>query len=505
MRTIRSVRSAFLTIVAAVGVLLLAPAAAQRDDAKFVDAAKVLELFTTDEEHGIPTDILQRARGIAVIPNLIRGGFLFGGRRGRGVLAIRSPNGEWSNPAFVTLTGGSFGAQFGAESADVVLVFANDRAVRNIASGKFTLGGDATAIAGPLGRRTQRPSRAEPRCTCTCIRADCSPAPRSRGRASTSTKRRARRSTATRAACRWVHRRPRRRPPRCRFSMRCELPPCCPARRPSSRRMPARPHRATRKPLHFRWSEAARAQRYCFPSRRCGTGAEWQRGPSSRAAVKRLRSRSAAALPRRPRSYSAERVSVFGIDGKRLRARHRRHDGADGSAECRRGTRRGLGSARNRGIAPTRLVGRIGSGAALRSAAASASRSRSANNFASDSCSSAGARSRSARKATAVAARRALAHSSSFNVSSRFRLQRIRTPSLARPSSMKSMMLRGSGSGAHAASAAASRSVTPAWSRTLDSPRLRIATGADTLLPKNLLLRKTQRTIARGRANGPPL
>ena len=90
-----------------------------------------------------------------MIPNLIRGGFVFGGRRGRGVLAIRSPNGEWSNPAFVTLTGGSFGAQFGAESADVVLVFANDRAVRNIASGKFTLGGDATAIAGPLGRRTQ--------------------------------------------------------------------------------------------------------------------------------------------------------------------------------------------------------------------------------------------------------------------------------------------------------------------------------------------------------------
>jgi lipid-binding SYLF domain-containing protein len=155
MRTICSVRSALLTAVAALIVLLLAPVEAQRDTDRFVDAAKVLELFTTDEEHGIPADILQRARGIAVIPNLIRGGLLLGGRRGRGVLAIRSPNGEWSNPAFVTLTGGSFGAQFGAESADVVLVFANDRSVRNIASGKFTLGGDATAIAGPLGRRTQ--------------------------------------------------------------------------------------------------------------------------------------------------------------------------------------------------------------------------------------------------------------------------------------------------------------------------------------------------------------
>jgi lipid-binding SYLF domain-containing protein len=138
------------------GTALAAPTAAQRNDnERFVDAAAVLEIFTTDGEHGIPTDILQRARGIAVIPKVIRGGFIFGGRRGRGVIAIRSPNGEWSNPAFVTLTGGSIGAQFGAESADVVLVFANERAVRNIASGKFTLGGDATAVAGPLGRRTQ--------------------------------------------------------------------------------------------------------------------------------------------------------------------------------------------------------------------------------------------------------------------------------------------------------------------------------------------------------------
>src|SRR5262245_314331 len=155
MRTIRSVRSALLTSAVALLVLLIVPAQAQRATDRFVDAAKVLELFTTDEEHGIPTDILQRARGIAVIPNVFRGGFFFGGRRGRGVLAVRSPNGEWSNPAFVTLTGGSFGAQFGAETREVALGFANDRSVRNMASGKFTLGGDATAIAGPMGRRTQ--------------------------------------------------------------------------------------------------------------------------------------------------------------------------------------------------------------------------------------------------------------------------------------------------------------------------------------------------------------
>lgn len=147
--SLRSPLAALLVIMATSG------AEAQRnDDAKFTDAAKVLEIFTTDEANGIPTEILQRARGIAVIPNVIRGGFVFGGRRGRGLLSVRSPNGEWSNPAFVTITGGSFGAQFGVESADLVLVFANDRSVRNISSGKFTLGGDAAAVAGPLGRRT---------------------------------------------------------------------------------------------------------------------------------------------------------------------------------------------------------------------------------------------------------------------------------------------------------------------------------------------------------------
>lgn len=155
MRIATIARSLALTAITAAGTFWAGNAIAQRNDAaKLQQAAKVIQIFSSDEENGIPTDILQRARGIVVIPNLIRGGFLFGGRRGRGVLAVRSPNGEWSNPAFVTLTGGSFGAQFGAETADVVLVFANDRSVRNISSGKFTLGGDAAAVAGPLGRRS---------------------------------------------------------------------------------------------------------------------------------------------------------------------------------------------------------------------------------------------------------------------------------------------------------------------------------------------------------------
>ena len=128
-------------------------ALAQPDDAaKLADAAAVIDAFASDDEKAIPAELLARAHGIAVIPGMIRGGFLIGGRRGRGVLSVRMDDGRWSNPAMITLTGGSIGWQFGAESADLVLVFANARSVRNIAEGKFTLGGDASAVAGPLGR-----------------------------------------------------------------------------------------------------------------------------------------------------------------------------------------------------------------------------------------------------------------------------------------------------------------------------------------------------------------
>jgi lipid-binding SYLF domain-containing protein len=154
MRTV-NIASHVRLFMLVICVLAAGSAAAQTsDDVKLAQAEKVLHDFATDEQNGIPIDLLQRARGVVVIPNLIRGGFFVGGRRGRGVLIVRSPNGGWSNPAFVTLTGGSIGWQFGAESADVVLVFANDRSVKNIQDGKFTMGGDATAVAGPAGRRT---------------------------------------------------------------------------------------------------------------------------------------------------------------------------------------------------------------------------------------------------------------------------------------------------------------------------------------------------------------
>jgi len=154
MRRVSTVSIAGFLALAA-GWLAAGNAAAQSaDDVRLAQAEKVLHDFTADEKGGIPIDLLQRAHGVVVIPNLIHGGFFVGGRRERGVLIVRTPTGAWSNPAFVTLTGGSIGAQFGAEAADVVLVLANERSVKNIQDGKFTLGGDATAVAGPAGRRT---------------------------------------------------------------------------------------------------------------------------------------------------------------------------------------------------------------------------------------------------------------------------------------------------------------------------------------------------------------
>src|SRR5882672_2903286 len=97
-----------LLTCAALGVAHCA-AADSADEDKLVRAAEVLHEFTADEEKSIPLDLLQRARGVAVIPTLIRGGIFIGGRRGRGVLTVRAASGEWSNPSFITLTGGNIG------------------------------------------------------------------------------------------------------------------------------------------------------------------------------------------------------------------------------------------------------------------------------------------------------------------------------------------------------------------------------------------------------------
>ncbi|OOZ41077.1 hypothetical protein BOW53_04915 [Solemya pervernicosa gill symbiont] len=114
----------------------------------------VTESFSIPEE-GIPPGMLKNAKAIAVIPGMVKVGFIIGGRFGSGVVMVRSEDGHWSNPAFVTLTGGSVGLQVGAQSTDVILIFKSDKSLESMKSGKHTLGADAGIAAGPVGRSAE--------------------------------------------------------------------------------------------------------------------------------------------------------------------------------------------------------------------------------------------------------------------------------------------------------------------------------------------------------------
>ena len=144
---------------AAVCLLALHPALprAQKDDneAKRVrDGATVFGEIMSAEDKAIPNAILGKAVGIAIFPDTIKAGFVVGGMRGRGVLSARGANG-WSSPAFLTLTGGSFGLQIGGQAADIVLVINNQRGLENLVSNQFKIGADASVAAGPVGRDAQ--------------------------------------------------------------------------------------------------------------------------------------------------------------------------------------------------------------------------------------------------------------------------------------------------------------------------------------------------------------
>jgi lipid-binding SYLF domain-containing protein len=150
-----------LWTVAAAAVCLMtflhAQPRAQKDDneAKRVqDAASIFGEIMAAEDKAIPNAILSKASGIAIFPSTIKAGLLVGGLRGRGVLSARGTNG-WSSPAFLTLTGGSFGLQIGGEAADIILVINNDRGLQNLVSNQFKVGTDAAIAAGPVGRDAQ--------------------------------------------------------------------------------------------------------------------------------------------------------------------------------------------------------------------------------------------------------------------------------------------------------------------------------------------------------------
>ena len=145
-------RKAFLVLI---GLLLALPAAAAtKEEQRVGDAADVLDQLLRIPEKAIPPALLSRAYAVAVIPNVVKIGFGLGARRGRGIIVVRQDDNSWSNPAFITMTGGSIGWQIGAQSTDVILVFRTRKGVENISNGKLTLGADASIAAGPVGRHT---------------------------------------------------------------------------------------------------------------------------------------------------------------------------------------------------------------------------------------------------------------------------------------------------------------------------------------------------------------
>jgi lipid-binding SYLF domain-containing protein len=140
------IQRSILFLLLALG--LSAAQAQSRDEQTFADATAVLEDLLVLPDTGFSPELLRQAHGVLVVPNSVRGGLFLGGRRGRGVLVRRWASGEWSNPSFVTLTGGSIGWQIGAQSADVVLVFTSERAAARLSNGGLTLGGDVSVTAG---------------------------------------------------------------------------------------------------------------------------------------------------------------------------------------------------------------------------------------------------------------------------------------------------------------------------------------------------------------------
>jgi lipid-binding SYLF domain-containing protein len=133
--------------------LAAAPAAAgPQEDARALNAVRVLTDIQAIPESAIPEKLFDEGRAIVVVPDTIKAGLVIGGRRGHGLMSVKNRDGTWSNPSFVKLTGGSIGFQAGVQSSDVVLVFRSERGLESIVNGKFTLGADAAVAAGPLGR-----------------------------------------------------------------------------------------------------------------------------------------------------------------------------------------------------------------------------------------------------------------------------------------------------------------------------------------------------------------
>jgi lipid-binding SYLF domain-containing protein len=140
----------FATLLCFLSALSFAETAAQRAES----AATVLNEIMSAPDKGIPEEVLGSAKCVAVVPSLLKGGFIFGGAHGRGMATCKTDSG-WSAPAPLSITGGSFGFQIGIQGVDLVMMVMNDRGMQALLSNQFKLGVDASAAAGPVGRHAE--------------------------------------------------------------------------------------------------------------------------------------------------------------------------------------------------------------------------------------------------------------------------------------------------------------------------------------------------------------
>jgi lipid-binding SYLF domain-containing protein len=144
----------FILAILGLGTLCWAGSAKEDATDRLDNATSVMHEIMGMPDKGIPEEVLQHAKCVAVIPHMVKGGFIFGAKGGKGVATCRTENG-WSAPAFITISGGSWGLQIGVEAVDVVLIIQNEKGVQRLLSSNFQIGGDASAAAGPVGRHAE--------------------------------------------------------------------------------------------------------------------------------------------------------------------------------------------------------------------------------------------------------------------------------------------------------------------------------------------------------------
>jgi lipid-binding SYLF domain-containing protein len=143
-----------VSVVASFMIGVACVAHAQSDQADRIrEAGVILGEIMAAPDKAIPSSVLDKAEAIAIFPSTIKGAFVVGAQRGKGIISVRDrTRGEWSSPAFLTITGGSIGFQIGGQAVDIVLVVMNRRGVEHLLQNQFQIGGEASATAGPVGR-----------------------------------------------------------------------------------------------------------------------------------------------------------------------------------------------------------------------------------------------------------------------------------------------------------------------------------------------------------------